>query len=130
VRKEERSVKSLPRAFGCPVEFSLELLGGKWKTVILARLKEGPLRYGELRRLIPQLSDKVLTERLDDLQSLGLIVREGDKRVSAYRLSARGETLRPLLQALYDWGQEHARELDVLINARPSVGQVSRRAGR
>jgi DNA-binding HxlR family transcriptional regulator len=129
VRNEERSMKSLPKAFGCPVEFSLELLGGKWKTVILARLKEGPLRYGELRRLVPQLSDKVLTERLDDLQSLGLIRREGAKRSSAYRLSARGETLKPLLQALYDWGQEHARELNVAINAQRDSDPVSRRVG-
>jgi DNA-binding HxlR family transcriptional regulator len=129
VRNEERSMKSLPKAFGCPVEFSLELLGGKWKTVILARLKEGPLRYGELRRLVPQLSDKVLTERLDDLQSLGLIRREGAKRSSAYRLSARGETLKPLLQALYDWGQEHARELNVVINAQRDSDPVSRRVG-
>ena len=52
----------LPRTFGCPVELSLESFGGKWKAVILARLKDGALRYGELRRLIPQLSDKVLTE--------------------------------------------------------------------
>ena len=123
-------MKSLPKAFGCPVEFSLELLGGKWKTVILARLKEGPLRYGELRRLVPQLSDKVLTERLDDLQSLGLIRREGDKRSSAYRLSARGETLKPLLQALYDWGQEHARELNVVINAQQDSDPISRRVAR
>jgi DNA-binding HxlR family transcriptional regulator len=129
VRNEEGSVKSLPKAFGCPVEFSLELLGGKWKTVILARLKEGPLRYGELRRLVPQLSDKVLTERLDDLQSLGLIRRQGDKRSSAYRLSARGETLKPLLQALYDWGQEHARELNVVVNAQRDSDPVSRRVG-
>jgi DNA-binding HxlR family transcriptional regulator len=130
VRNEEIPVKSLPRAFGCPVEFSLELLGGKWKTVILARLKEGPLRYGELRRLVPQLSDKMLTERLDDLQSVGLITREGDKRSSAYRLSARGETLKPLLQALYDWGREHARELKVAIGSEQDSDPVSLRAGR
>jgi hypothetical protein len=66
-------MKRLPRTFGCAVELSLELLGGKWKPIILARLKDGPLRYGELRRLIPSLSDKMLTERLADLQAIGLI---------------------------------------------------------
>jgi DNA-binding HxlR family transcriptional regulator len=53
--------------YGCPVEFSLDLLRGKWKPVIMARLKQGPMRYGQLRRAIPRLSDKVLTERLRDL---------------------------------------------------------------
>src|ERR1700731_1767936 len=97
---------------GWPVELSLQLLGGKWKTVILARLKEHPLRYGELRALIPQLSDKVLTERLPPPTELGLIEPAGSKREGGYRLSARGESLRPILQALYDWGEEQASQLD------------------
>lgn len=108
-------MKNLPRAFGCPVELSLVLLGGKWKAVILARLKDGPLRYGELRRLIPRLSDKVLTERLADLQTLGLVASVGGQGARGYRLTARGETLRPVLQALYNWGEAQASELQVLI---------------
>jgi DNA-binding HxlR family transcriptional regulator len=60
----------------CPVELAVGLLCGKWKPVILARLKDQPLRYGGLCRLNPRLSDKVLTERLADLQAQGLIVRE------------------------------------------------------
>jgi DNA-binding HxlR family transcriptional regulator len=116
---EDIVVNRLPRTFGCPVELSLELLGGKWKPVILARLKDGPLRYGELRRLIPQLSDKVLTERLADLRQAGLIAPGGSKRGDGYRLSARGESLRPVLQALYDWGAAQADELDVSIGPPP-----------
>jgi DNA-binding HxlR family transcriptional regulator len=104
-------VKRLPKSFGCPVELSLELLRGKWKPVMLARLKDGPLRYGELRQLIPQLSDKILTERLADLQAQGLVVRDRDVRSGRYRLSPRGESLRPLLQALYDWGAAQASDL-------------------
>ncbi|WP_158814179.1 helix-turn-helix domain-containing protein [Methylocapsa sp. S129] len=111
-------MKNLPEVFGCPVELSLILLGGKWKAVILARLKDGPLRYGELRRLIPQLSDKVLTERLADLQALGLVAPGGEKPRSGYRLSSRGESLRPVLQALYDWGEAQASELKVVVGPR------------
>jgi DNA-binding HxlR family transcriptional regulator len=111
-------VRNLPRAFGCPVELSLALLGGKWKAVILAHLKDGPLRYGDLRRLIPQLSDKVLTERLADLQAIGLVSPDGEKRGSGYRLTARGESLRPVLQALYDWGEVQAAELKVAIGSK------------
>jgi DNA-binding HxlR family transcriptional regulator len=61
-------VKRLAKRFGCPVELSLELLGGKWKPVILARLKERPHRYSELRKLIPNLSTKMLSQRLRDLE--------------------------------------------------------------
>ena len=96
------------KVYGCPVEFALDVLGGKWKSVILARLKQGPCRYSELRRLIPGLSDKVLTERLQALCDAGLaelVAADGARR---YRLSPRGETLSPVLQALYDWGDAHA----------------------
>jgi len=111
-------MKRLPRSVDCPVELSLELLRGKWKPVILARLKDQPLRYGELRRLIPRLSDKVLTERLSDLQAQGLIVREeSGKGVGFYRLTEQGQTLRPVLQSLYDWGEKRAAELEVIIRS-------------
>jgi DNA-binding HxlR family transcriptional regulator len=105
----------LAKRFGCPVELSLELLGGKWKPVILARLKDGPLRYGELRRLIPSLSDKMLTERLADLQASGLIEHPPEALGGGYRLSRRGESLRPVLTALYDWGAAQAEDLHVTI---------------
>jgi DNA-binding HxlR family transcriptional regulator len=115
LEEEEAVVKRLPKTFGCPVELSLQLLGGKWKTVILARLKERPLRYGEIRALIPQLSDKMLSERLADLKEAGLVERTGGKRDGGYRLSARGQSLRPILQALYDWGEVQAVELEVSV---------------
>ena len=111
-------MKRLSKSVGCPVELSLELLAGKWKPVILARLKQKPHRYGELRRLIPSLSDKMLSERLRDLETQGLIVREADPsdpHQQVYRLSARGESLKPVLQALYDWGAIAAADLQVVI---------------
>ncbi|MFL6605560.1 MAG: winged helix-turn-helix transcriptional regulator [Steroidobacteraceae bacterium] len=110
-------MKRLAKRFGCPVELSLELLGGKWKPVILARLKERPYRYSELRKLIPNLSTKMLTERLRDLEVQGLVERRGvaGKPHAVYRLTGRAESLRPLLQALYDWGKAAAAELKVEI---------------
>jgi DNA-binding HxlR family transcriptional regulator len=109
------AVSRLGRVYGCGVEFSLDLLGGKWKTVILARLKEGPLRYGELRRLIPGLSDKILSERLQGLCEAGLIEPISSSVGKGYRLSHRGASLRPLLQALYDWGEASAPAMGVRI---------------
>jgi DNA-binding HxlR family transcriptional regulator len=108
-------MKRVPVVVGCPVELALVLLGGKWKTVMLARLKEGPLRYGELRRQIPELSDKILTERLADLKASGLVAQVGAKRGGAYRLTNRGESVRPLLQALYDWGSGQASEMNIAV---------------
>ena len=110
-------MKRLRARYGCPVELALDVLDGKWKPVILARLKEGPLRYGALRALVPGLSDKVLTERLHDLEELGLIDAERLPGVpgARYRLSARGESLKPVLQSLYDWGLVAAREGNVRL---------------
>ena len=98
------------RLYGCPVEFALDALGGKWKTVILARIKQGPLRYSELRRLIPSLSDKMLTQRLADLVESGFVTRENSLDGNArYVLTERGHDLAAALQALYDWGDVHGR---------------------
>lgn len=106
--------------FSCPVEVSLAILGGKWKTVILAHLKEGPLRYGELRARIPSLADKVLGQRLRDLEAQGLVSRRKAGRrgsPSTYELTRRGRSLGGVLQALYDWGAEAAPSLGVTIEA-------------
>ena len=110
--------KRLPKFFNCPSEFALEVLGGKWKTVILCFVKEGPCRYREIRRLAPNLSDKMLTQRLKDLQSAGLITRcksEGGGTLDVYALTERGESLHQILSALYSWGRQHADEFGVAI---------------
>ena len=119
---------TLRRQFSCPVDLALEVLSGKWKTVILAHLKERSLRYAELRLLIPSLSDKVLTERLRDLEELGLVVRYkqgGRGAPSLYELSRRGRTLSPVLQGLYDWGERIADE----VGAKIDTGKQHRSAG-
>lgn len=103
------------RSYGCPVEFGVDLLGGKWKLVILAHLKTGPKSYGELRRLIPAISDKMLTARLHDLTELSFAVRRAEGSRTSYALSDRGHALRPLLQALFDWGQLEASRRGVTI---------------
>ena len=102
------------RLYGCPVEFALDALGGKWKTVVLARIKERPMRYSELRREIPSLSDKMLTQRLADLIEIGFIALEiGADGKERYALTERGRGLTTALQALYDWGGAQGREVGV-----------------
>lgn len=110
------------KTFDCPVEFTLDVLGGKWRAVLLAHLKDAPLGYGELRRRVPSLSDKMLSQRLGELQEAGLVrqlaIEEGHGRLR-YALTERGASLRPLLQQLYDWGTHAAPEMGVTI--RPAV---------
>lgn len=115
-------MKKLSKRYGCPVELTLEFVGRKWRTVILAWLKEAPHRYGELRQRVPGISDKILTQRLKELESLGLIARRptGRHRAShVYELTPRGESLRPVLDALYAWGKSMAPALKVRIGPPP-----------
>lgn len=101
----------LAKRFGCATEFTLEVLGGKWKTVILGYLKERDLRYGELRAMLPKISDKVLTERLRELERAGLVThgKAGQRNgTSLYRLTERGRSLRRVLTELYAWGEAQA----------------------
>lgn len=115
------------RLFGCPTELTVSILGGKWRVVILAYLKEGVHRYGDLKRRLPGISGKVLTQQLRALDREGLIVRTIYSQVPArteYRLTDYGESLIPVLDAIYRWGLEHSKRradarLEVAAPQRP-----------
>jgi DNA-binding HxlR family transcriptional regulator len=111
--------KRLASYFHCPTEFTLAVLGGKWKTVILSYLKERPCRYAELRRLVPRLSDKMLSQRLRDLTRSGLVARQEPtgSRAHTYFLTAKGRTLSEPLQQLYVWGVAHSGSFGVRVGA-------------
>ena len=115
----------LPRIVSCPVELSLEVLAGKWKPVLLAHLKDGSLRYRELRARIPRLSDKILTERLRDLEQGRLVARrkmQGPPAYFTYELTPFGQSLRPVLEALYAWGETAAPALGVKVETIARLG--------
>jgi DNA-binding HxlR family transcriptional regulator len=107
----------LSKSFHCSTEFTLAVLGGKWKTVILCYLTRRPCRYSELRRLMPMVSDKVLTERLRDLLSAGLISHRqgGGASPGTYSLAAKGRSLSKVLHQLYQWGHENAAKFHVKV---------------
>jgi DNA-binding HxlR family transcriptional regulator len=94
------------------VRATLQVLSGKWTLLILWQLRNGPRRYGDLRRAIPGISDKVLTQHLRDLESEGVLEREvraaRPPQVS-YCFSAYGSSLIPLIQALSVWGEQHLK---------------------
>ena len=107
----------LAKSFNCSTEFTLQVLGGKWKTVILCHLSVGPLRYADMRKLMPTLSDKVLTERLRELVDSGLIARSREARAQpeTYALAPKGRSLSSVLKELYDWGETHAAAFGVTV---------------
>ncbi len=101
----------MPKRYSCPVEVTVDVVGGRWRTVVLSHLKEGVHRYGELRRLIPGISEKMLTQRLRELEADGLVSRRDlgtNPPHVEYDLTGEGRSLAPVLQALYDWGVARA----------------------
>ena len=98
--------KELP---ACPVETTLMLIGDKWKVLILRDLLPGTKRFGELKKSIGNVSQKVLTAQLRDMESNGLVNRkvypEVPPRVE-YSLTELGQSLKPILDATWDWGKE------------------------
>ncbi len=92
----------------CPVEATLEVLGGKWKANILRQLHSGSKRFGELRRLMPRVTQQMLTAHLRDLERNGVIRREVYARVPPmveYSLTPLGQQLAPVFNEMYAWGQ-------------------------
>jgi len=98
----------------CPVEATLELIGGKWKGIVLFYLLDGRMRFSELKRKIGCVTQRMLTKQLRELEAGGLVTRivhaEVPPRVE-YELTEEGESLRPILAALKAWGENHALPL-------------------
>lgn len=94
----------------CPVETTLMLIGDKWKVLILRDLMDGTKRFGELKKSIGSVSQKVLTTQLRDMEKNGLLSRtvyaEVPPRVE-YTLTETGYSLKPILDALWAWGEQY-----------------------
>ena len=86
---------------------SLNVLGGKWKLLIISYLLDQPRRYGELRRLIPEITEKMLIQELRDLETDGILSRTVQQQVPPcvdYALTERGRQVQPVFAALLSWG--------------------------
>lgn len=102
-----QTAKELP---ACPVETTLMLIGDKWKVLILRDLMNGTKRFGELKKSIGGVSQKVLTAQLRDMEENGLITRQVYAEVPPrveYSLTELGRSLKPILDALQNWGEEY-----------------------
>lgn len=104
---ENTAAKKLP---ACPVETTLTLISDKWKVLILRDLMNGTMRFGKLRKSIGQVSQKVLTAQLRQMEGSGLLTRtvypEVPPRVE-YTLTDLGRSLKPILDAMWVWGEEY-----------------------
>lgn len=110
--KTQTTAKELP---ACPVETTLSLIGNKWKVLILRDLLPGTKRFGELKRSIGGVSQKVLTAQLRDMEENGLVNRKVYAEVPPkveYSLTDLGYSLKPILDALQNWGQEYKASMN------------------
>jgi DNA-binding HxlR family transcriptional regulator len=98
------------------VEATLNVIGGKWKVVILFNLtSEGTLRFAELRRKIPGISERMLTQQLRELEGDSIVYRKVYAEVPPkveYSLTEYGKTLRPITEAMCKWGRRHVERLN------------------
>lgn len=105
-------IKKLPRL---PVERALKVIAGRWKPIILYYLFDGPKRLSELKRMLPQITQKVLIQQLREMEKHGLVTRQIFAEVPArveYSATEVGLELEPVLLALCKWGRKHAEAQD------------------
>jgi DNA-binding HxlR family transcriptional regulator len=107
--------------FSCGLEAALVVIGGKWKPLILFHLLPGKRRFGELRRLVEGVSEKMLIQQLRELQSDGIIERVDFKEIPPkveYSLTPLGGSLAAVLQPLCEWGSAHSAAIEAIRERR------------
>lgn len=104
----------------CPVEATLAIIGGKWKPLVLFYLMEHTRRFNELRRLIPQVTQQMLTLQLRELERDGIVHRHIYAEIPPkveYSLTEKGRSLEPILQLMLQWGLDHVHNEGNLVEA-------------
>ena len=100
------------KVYSCPVEVTIGVIGGKWKSVILYHLTKGRvIRFGEFRKLLPKVTAQMLTAQLRELEDDGVIHRKIYTQVPPkveYSLTSFGESLTPIIRAMTNWGESYA----------------------
>ncbi|MCB0610320.1 MAG: helix-turn-helix transcriptional regulator [Lewinella sp.] len=109
----DNMVENIRKYGGCPVSATLKIIGGKWKPLILYFISVDVNRFGQLQRMMPGCSKRMMTTQLRELEADGLVDREVFAEVPPkviYTLTAKGESLRPLFRELSKWGIEQVLE--------------------
>ncbi|RRJ62332.1 transcriptional regulator [Paenibacillus oralis] len=109
-----------PNEEGCPVEYTLDVIGGKWKGVLLYHLINGPIRFNEFRRICPTITQRMLTLQLRELEQDGIVHREVYHQVPPkveYSLTEFGQTLVPIILKMKEWGEIYKNQKSLLKSA-------------
>ena len=109
----------------CGLDVALAVMGGKWKSLILYHLRSAPKRFGDLKRLVAGISEKVLIQQLRELIAAGVLVRHDYKQVPPkvdYTITPFGRTLVQALLPLCDWGTEHRTRVEEMLLRSPERG--------
>ena len=104
--------KNDKKSVGCPVESTIQAIGGRWKVLVSHHLLEGTQRFGELTRLLKGVSARTLTRQLRELEASGIIDRYVHQQIPPkveYSLTPLGLKLKPVLFAMHDWGEQFAK---------------------
>lgn len=107
--------RKLDKDIRCPLEYGMDIIGGRWKPRIICVLAEGPLRYSELRDELADITDTALASALKDLQGNQLVYRRQYESIPPrveYGLTAKGQSVIPLLQALCRWSGQYYRNIE------------------
>jgi len=101
------------KEYRCPVELTIDLIGGKWKALLLWELSDKTLRFNELIRLFPNATRKMLTQQLKEMERNGLILRQEYNQIPPkveYSLTTFGKSLMPVLFSMNQWGKDYIEE--------------------
>ncbi|WP_338539592.1 winged helix-turn-helix transcriptional regulator [Paenibacillus tundrae] len=110
MRDRKSGYGQCPNEEGCPVEYTLDVIGGKWKGLLLYHMIKGPVRFNEFRRICPTITQRMLTLQLRELEEDGIVHREVYPQVPPkveYSLSKFGRTLVPIIMEMKIWGEKH-----------------------
>ncbi len=113
------------KKYSCFFQLATDIIGGKWKALVLWCLKDSVKRNGELKRLIPDISQKMLTQQLRELEESGIVLRIVYPVVPPkveYKLTPMGEKLMPILLDLHDWGKEYSKKHNLTLDESKNNG--------
>ena len=110
MRDRKSGYGACPNEEGCPVEYTLDVIGGKWKGLLLYHLINGPIRFNEFRRICPTITQRMLTLQLRELEQDGIVHREVYHQVPPkveYSLTEFGQTLVQIILKMKEWGETY-----------------------
>lgn len=119
LRRKELLKQYKDKKIKYPIELVVFLLGDKWKFIILCKLMKSTKRFGELEKSIGDISSKVLTQQLKELEAFGFISRKTYDQIPPrveYSVTELGKTLTPIMKSMFDWGMEYSDEFNWLEN--------------